>query len=325
MNFNRRDIAQELEGSFLGSGDNVIDTELIIKQEKENVHDPIRKEWNGDMWIWKDPEPDHRYVAGLDVSRGDSEDSTGLSIIDFDTWEQVAEYHGKIPPDLAANLLARYGIRYTAFTCIDITGGMGIATTRKLVELNYPTKLLYYDGLSDVELFGGAPADATPGINFSARNNRVQIVAALEEAIRVGGFKLRSLRITNEFRKFVYLNGKPDHLKGAHDDLIMALGMAIFCANVSFTRLQKTSAQMEAMGKSWKKYDLTNNPIQEQNPAAMSNNQHKEHHMPFMPDANPWGTGMGREAYSQYKWLFGVTDKQVEEYKKSGTVPVPTP
>lgn len=325
MNFNKRDISQELEGSFLGSGDNVIDTELIIKQEKENVRDPIRKEWNGDMWIWKDPEPDHRYVAGLDVSRGDSEDSTGLCIIDFDTWEQVAEYHGKMPPDLAATLLQRYGLKYQAFCCIDITGGMGVATARKLEELKYPTKLLYYDGLTDLQLFGGAPEGAFPGINFSARNNRVQIIAALEEAIRIGGFKLRSLRLTNEFRKFVYVNGKPDHLKGAHDDLIMALGMAIFTANVSFARLQKTGAQMEAMSKSWKTYEMQHQPIQEQNPASISNNQHKEHQMPFMPEANPYGSSHGRAAYDQYKWLFGVTAKQVEEFKKSGQVPVPTP
>ena len=321
MNFNRRDIAQELEGSFLGSGDNVIDTELIIKQEKENVRPPIRKEWNGDMWIWEDPRADHRYIAGLDVSRGDSDDSTGLVIIDFDSWEQVAEYHGKMPPDVAATLLMRYGIKYNAFTCIDITGGMGIATTRKLTELKFPTKLLFYDGLSELELFGGAPEDAIPGINFSARNNRVQIIAAMEEAIRMGGFKLRSLRLTNEFRKFVYLNGRPDHLKGAHDDLIMSLAMAIFTANVAFARLQKTTAQMEAMSKSWKTYETSHQPIQEQNPAAISNNQHTQHNMPFMPEANPYGTSYGRSAYDQYKWLFGVTPKQVEEFKKTGKVP----
>lgn len=321
MNLNRRDIAQELECSFLGSGDNVIDTELIIKQEKENCKDPIYKEMFGDVWIWKDPEPEHRYVAGLDVSRGDSDDSTGFSIIDFDTWEQVLEYHGKMPPDMAAVLLMTYGLRYNAFTCIDITGGMGVATSRKLTELKYPTKLLYYDGLSAAELFGGAPEDAIAGINFSARNNRVQIVAALEQAIRVGGFKIRSLRLTNEFRKFVYQNGKPDHLKGAHDDLIFAIGMAIFVANISFTQLQKNTAQMEAMAKSWKRFEVTSNPIAEQNPAAMSNNQFREHQVPFMPEANPYGSSYGKAAYKQYSWLFGVTKKAEEEYKKSGVQP----
>lgn len=220
MNLNRRSIAQELECSFLGSGDNVIDTQIIIRQEKENCINPIRKEWSNDVWIWKEPEEGHRYVAGLDVSRGDSDDSTGFTIIDFDTWEQVLEYHGKMPPDFAASLLMKYGMDYKAFTCIDITGGMGVATARKLKELKYPDKLLFYDGLSPTAMFGGAPEEALPGINFSARNNRVQIVQAMEEAVRVGGFKIRSLRLTNELRKFVYVNGRPDHLKGAHDDCL---------------------------------------------------------------------------------------------------------
>jgi hypothetical protein len=185
--------------------------------------------------------------------------------------------------------------------------------------------LLYYDNLTAVELFGGAPEGAMPGINFSARNNRVQIVQALEEAIRVGGFKIRSIRVTNELRKFVYMNGKPDHLKGAHDDLVMALGMAIFTANVSFTQLQKNNTQLEAMANSWKKYDTVNQPIMEQNPAAKSNNPTSEYNLPYMPQANPYSAGYGRAAYEQYRWLFGVTKEQVEQYEKSGVEPTPTP
>jgi hypothetical protein len=234
----------------------------------------------------------------------------------------VAEYHGKIPPDLAASLLERYGKRYQAFTCIDITGGMGVATTRKLAETNYPTKLLYYDGLSDIELFGGAPEGAIPGINFSAKNNRVQIISAMEEAIRVGGFKLRSLRLTNEFRKFVYINGRPDHLKGAHDDLIISLAMAIFTANVAFTRLQKTNQQMDAMSKSWKTYETTHQPIQENNPAAVNNNHYGEYNIPFMPEANPHTPSMGKQTYKQNAWVFGITSAQKEEYEKTGKIPI---
>ena len=53
----------------------------------------------GSLWIWKDPEPGHKYIMGVDVSRGDSEDFSTFQILDFDTREQVAEYVGKLPPD----------------------------------------------------------------------------------------------------------------------------------------------------------------------------------------------------------------------------------
>ena len=97
--------------------------------------------------------------------------------------------------------------------------------------------------------------------------------------------------------------------------------MAIFTTNVAFTRLQKTNSQMEAVGKSWKSYETSHQPIQENNPAAINNNQNREYNLPFMPEANPHNATMGRDVYKQNAWLFGVTAKQMEEYKKTGNVP----
>jgi hypothetical protein len=38
----------------------------------------------GAVWQWKEPVAGHRYIMGIDVSRGDSEDFTTFCIIDFD-------------------------------------------------------------------------------------------------------------------------------------------------------------------------------------------------------------------------------------------------
>jgi hypothetical protein len=57
-----------------------------------------------------------------------------------------------------------------------------------------------------------------PGLNFN--NKRTQIVAAFEEQVRKG-FAIRSTRLLNELNTFVYVNGRPDHQKGQHDDLII--------------------------------------------------------------------------------------------------------
>jgi len=254
--------------AFIGSGDNVIDGAILEKQIVTNVEDPtIRdKRWDNSLWIWKLPEEGHRYIGALDVSRGDSEDSTGYCIIDFDTFEQVLEYHGKIPPDLAAQIVNQYSKMYNALTTFDITGGMGIAATNKLKELSFPNKLLHYDDEDDMTLFYGADPDKTPGINFARLNRRVQIVQALEEAIRIGGFKVRSLRLINELKKFVYKNGKPDHMKGSHDDLIMALGMCLYVANTSFKKLSEGASTTKAMLDSWK---VSSNNIQDTANAMM--------------------------------------------------------
>ena len=254
MNFNKRMINQELECAFIGSGDNVIEGDIIRKQELENVKEPEIKDkaWDSNMWIWELPQKGHRYILALDVSRGDSSDATGMAIIDYDTFEQVAEYHGKVPPDIAAQLVDQYGRMYDALSTFDITGGMGVATTQKLKELNYPKKLLHYDKEGNNGVLYMPDDNAIPGINFASRNRRSQIVAALEEAVSRGGFKIRSERLTAELKKFVYKNGKPNHMKGAHDDLIMALGMALFVANTSFKRLQESENMTKAMLDSWK-------------------------------------------------------------------------
>jgi hypothetical protein len=310
MNFNKRMINQELECAFIGSGDNVIEGEVIRKQEQENVIEPIIKDkaWDSGLWIWKLPEKGHRYILALDVSRGDSEDATGMCIIDYDTFEQVLEYHGKVPPDIAAQLVDQYGRMYDALSTFDITGGMGVASTQKLKELNYPKKLLHYDKDGDSNSMYYIPDEnAIPGINFASRNRRSQIVAALEEAVSRGGFKIRSERLTAELKKFVYKNGKPDHMKGSHDDLIMALGMCLFVANTSFKRLQESDNMTRAMLDSWK---ITTNNVKTDADYLLKDVTSSPDPSKSYYDADKYDNNATMSNTKEYGWLFGVTKKK---------------
>ena len=128
LKFDKRKISQELECNFLGSCDNVFDAQLTDKIRTEMVRQPESKMVQNQLWIWKEPVVGHRYIMGMDVSRGDSEDFTSFQIIDFDEREQVAEYVGKLPPDVAAEIAYKWGNYYDAFIVIDITGGMGVST-----------------------------------------------------------------------------------------------------------------------------------------------------------------------------------------------------
>ena len=75
-------------------------------------------------------------------------------------------------------------------------------------------------------------------------------MASFEEALR-HNFIVRSTRLMNELNTFVYVNGRPDHIKGQHDDLIMAMAMAIYVGENSFTKLEKVTDQTKAMMESW--------------------------------------------------------------------------
>jgi len=294
LKFDKRKISQELECNFLGSGDNVVPAETMKKIKENHIREPENKFMGGALWQWKEPVSGHRYIMGVDVSRGDSEDFSTLCIIDFDSREQVLEYIGKVPPDVLAEIAYKWGTMYNAFIVIDITGGMGVSTSRKLQELGY--KHLYVDGVNPADKWKWDPKaqDKIPGINFNAK--RVLIIQAFEEALRFD-FALRSQRLFNELNTFVYVNGRPDHQKGQHDDLIMSMAMAIYVGESSFAQLEKATEQAKAMIESW----------------TTEKNEFRDSSQNFNPGLpvdmyNQYGMSgyqATRSDYEKYLWLFG--------------------
>ena len=294
LKFDKRKISQELECNFLGSGDNVIPSETMKSIKEKHIREPENKFMGGALWQWKEPVQGHRYIMGVDVSRGDSEDFSTISVIDFDEREQVLEYIGKIPPDILAEIAFKWGNAYNAFIVTDITGGMGVSTSRKLQELGY--KNLYVDGINPADKWKWDPKnqDKIPGINFNSK--RVLIVQSFEEALRFD-FSLKSQRLFNELNTFVYVNGRPDHQKGQHDDLIMAMAIAIYVGESSFAQLEKVTEQTKAMLDSW----------------TTDKNTFADSSMNFNPGipASTYGNNgyqrntVTKSDYEKYLWLFG--------------------
>jgi len=293
LKYDKRKVSQELECNFLGSGDNVFDSKMLQTIRENMVKDPQNKMMGNSLWIWKEPTEGHRYIMGVDVSRGDSEDFSTIQIIDFDEREQVLEYIGKIPPDVLAEIAYKWGNMYSAYIVVDITGGMGIATSRKLQELGY--KNMYVDGidLNNTWKYNPKAMDKIPGINFN--NKRVQIIAAFEEGMR-HKFRIYSSRLYNEMNTFVYVNGRPDHQKGHHDDLIMSISMALYVGESSFSSLERVTEQTKAMLDSW----------------TVNNNESVKDIITFNPviphgnfDRHRENSSASRKDYETYGWLFG--------------------
>lgn len=255
MNNDARMIAQELDVSFIGSGGNVIGEEYIEYQNKHNVREPkMILGAENEIWIWEEPQEGHQYIMGVDVSRGDGEDSSTIVIVDFTTMEEVMEYQGKIQPDLLAQIVEEYGELYKAYTVVDVTGGMGVSTVLKLLEFDY--KLLHYDNSNGKilsarqrELVHFNKENKIPG--FHATNVRIPMISNLEYKIRTNAIKVRSSRLTSEMKTFIYKNGRPDHMEGYHDDLLMSLGMALWVVEHSFKNLERLEKQNKAILKSW--------------------------------------------------------------------------
>jgi hypothetical protein len=95
---------------------------------------------------------------------------------------------------------------------------------------------------------------------------------------------------------FIYINGRPDHQKGHHDDLIMSISMATYVAESSFSNLTKVSEQAKAMIDSW----------------SVSNNEIINEQISFNPviPVNMGRTDLtnqqiSKDDYIKYSWLFG--------------------
>ena len=94
-----------------------------------------------------------------------------------------------------------------------------------------------------------------------------------------------------DMNTFVYINGRPDHQKGQHDDLIMSLAMATYVGESSFTQISKNTNQAKVMMESW---TVNTNDVQQTsyfNPiVGVDNKQHRN--QPTKKD------------YENYLWLF---------------------
>jgi hypothetical protein len=98
---------------------------------------------------------------------------------------------------------------------------------------------------------------------------------------------------------FVYINGRPDHQKGQHDDLIMGISMALYVGESSFSKLERATEHTKTMIESWA---VVNND-------AVAKEAHFD---PVIPNQNVLRDRMGlhnngpsRDDYQTYGWLFG--------------------
>jgi hypothetical protein len=256
--------------------------------------------FENEIWIWEEPQENHQYIMGVDVSRGDGEDSSTIVIVDFTTMEEVMEYQGKIQPDLLAQIVEEYGNLYKAYTVVDVTGGMGVSTVLKLLEFDY--KRLHYDDTNgkilssrQKELSSYNKQNKIPG--FHATNVRLPMISNLEYNIRTNAIKIRSSRIISETKTFIYKNGRPDHMEGYHDDLLMSLAMCLWVMEHSFKNLEKMEKQTKAILSSWTSSSKISPTISEINPETKKiEKKINPNHSAYRNVQDPRG---------EYAWLFG--------------------
>jgi hypothetical protein len=338
-NGNDRQLAQELLCSFLGSGDNFIAQEHIQRIEQEEMIDPIRKEYvDKNMWIWEDEIEDANYIQVIDASAGHGEDFSTVNIfkvieeqsmkavnrngkikmrkVKRKIAEQVAEYYGKVSPQVLADIAYQYGVKYNmAYTVIDVTGGYGTYSAEKLLDLGYENvhysevankgienRLLPYVKTISKTLPNGVvqKLDLVPG--FFIGNNRPSVLIEMERSVRMKDVIIRSSRMVDEMKTFVTVEGSrmADHKRSFHDDSLIGMGVGVYVLNFDMDSYgfdkEKTKKILDAFMK------LNNDEIVIKQEKDKYNNTLDSKRPDFRVSRN--------NPYGANAWLFNGLDKK---------------
>jgi hypothetical protein len=175
------------------------------------------------LWVWESPDYSRSYMVTADVARGDSKDFSAFHVIDLESNTQVAEYKGQISTKDFGNLLVGIATEYNNALLVIENANIGWATIQVAIDREY--KNLYYSPKSDSftvdsYLNGGydSTKNMTPGFTMSLRT-RPMVISKFVEYIGDRGVTIKSKRLIEEMRVFIWKNGRAEAQSGYNDDL----------------------------------------------------------------------------------------------------------
>ena len=239
-NMSRRQIAQELECNFNMSGETVFHPEKLQVISNFVSEPKYKTGFDRNFWIWKEFEPGIPYLLSADVARGDGKDYSVFHVFDTLNMEIVAEYQGRVTPDIFTDIILNAGREYGECMVVVENNTVGFAVLEKLKDNNYPN--IYYSIKSTHEYIDQVTAESisnsVPGFTTSSKT-RPLIVAKLEEFVRNGLITINSARLYNEMKTFVWNNGKPEAMRSYNDDLIMACAIGCWVRDTALVENKK--------------------------------------------------------------------------------------
>lgn len=175
---------------------------------------------NGMVKIYELPVAGNKYCIFTDPSNG-IEDPHHTVVINSVTGKEVAESHGKVTADVCAmihdSLVRLYFNAFNSYERNAYAGGMfdtiltNMSTPNRCPFIS-PDGELKYDKDGNAIKFGWWTSEAL---------KRSRILPGLEQAIRLNLINPASKDTIEEFRNFIWVDGKGQAKRGWHDDRVM--------------------------------------------------------------------------------------------------------
>lgn len=197
----------------------------------------------GFLRIYREPEEGHSYILGADTA-GDGSDSAVAQVVDAVTMEQVAVLRDSdIDEDLFARQIYSLGKWYND-ALIAVEANFSTYPILELERLRYPyqyVREVFDDATHKVQIKYGFQTNA---------KTRPVLISNLQQIVREHTDCLNDLTTMEEMLTFVRNPDtyKPEAEEGAHDDTIMALGIAYLVRDSGQARMP---ARIEETKTEW--------------------------------------------------------------------------
>jgi hypothetical protein len=247
---------QEVLRDFLGSGSTVLsrDTLLMMRAQANEsgnsyktvnyvdyvqpiIGESYSLDFQDRLWIWNEPEQEHIYVMGADISSGEATDWSAVQIFDIMMGEQVAELQIKAKPKIFSIMIDYLGRWYNNAFLVPERTGMGVTVCQDLEELAYPSifrkNMLPSASKKPLISMNKGPI----GYNTTGIGKPI-IDKSMIDNFGENGYKVKSMRLVMQAETYVHLGAnKTGAEKGTmNDDLMIAAGLAFVGINLAISR-----------------------------------------------------------------------------------------
>jgi hypothetical protein len=206
--------------------------ELRLRRHDPRQRPPEQRHAGSRLWVWEEPEEDARYYIGADIAYGiEGGDFSCAQVIKVGFGAvpdvQVAEWHGYITPTPFARVLAALGYWYNNAEISPECNDVGKTTAHELFRvLDYPN-LYRWKHLDKIKNY------FTDWFGWETNaKSRGFIINKMREAVDEGTIILHSEPLVDQMMEFgAEEEGARFEGQGVHDDRVMAIMIAHFCAH----------------------------------------------------------------------------------------------
>jgi len=215
----QRKIAQELELKFLPAEGSFFEPETV-ERVQDAVQKPIEKLklFNGEVWKFANPIPGRYYISGVDTAPEHGEDKSAMTIWDYETMEQVAEYRGKCKVLDYVKVVKVMASQYPGLIVVE-SNSYGNQVVEQLNNSEF-SHMMYKEKRGRTTVL--------PGIATTPKT-RPLMIDALYSYITEFPESVKSERLALEIAGLVTkTSGKVEADSGCHDDLVLSSSVVMY-------------------------------------------------------------------------------------------------